>query len=282
MSKTFESMNTTSENVLLVVDGINLAFRWKHLQARHFVDDYINTVRSLAKSYGASNIIVVTDMGSSTYRKNLYPEYKQNRKDKIAEQTEAEARAFEEFLEEYNRTLDKLREEGIPVIGFKGVEADDIAGVIVSLIGGYPITEVWLISSDRDWDLLVSEKVSRFSYVTRKEYTLNNWKNHYDFSPEEYISVKCLMGDDGDNVPGVPGIGPKRAITLVQEYGSALDIVDALPIESKYKYVKSLNEFGARNILLNYQLMDLVSFCREAVGAENLETINNTLETMYG
>ena len=49
---------------------------------------------------------------------------------------------------------------------------------------------IWIISSDRDWDLLIQENVGRFSYVTRKEVTLDNWETHYDVSPEEYISLK--------------------------------------------------------------------------------------------
>jgi hypothetical protein len=50
-----------------------------------------------------------------------------------------------------------------------------------------------------------------------------------------------------------------------------------LPISSKYKYIQSLNEFGADALMLNYQLMDLLEFCDEALGTQNCETINNTL-----
>jgi 5'-3' exonuclease len=133
-----------------------------------------------------------------------------------------------------------------------------------------------MISSDKDWDLLVGEKISRFSYVTRKEVTANNWHTHYDFPHEDYISIKCLMGDSGDNVLGVEGIGPKRAQQLVSEYGTALDIVAELPIESKLKYIKTLNQSGDR-ILLNYQLMDLVTFCKDALG-ENAQQIHEILK----
>jgi DNA polymerase-1 len=86
------------------------------------------------------------------------------------------------------------------------------------------------------------------------------------------------MGDTGDNVPGVPGIGPKRAEQLVQEWGSTYDIIANLPIQSKYKYVAALNE-SKEQLLLNYQLMDLVTHCQEALGTENCEKVNNILET---
>jgi len=282
MSKSFTEQTSTNDKDLLLVDSLNLAFRWKHSGAKNFVDDYISTVLSLAKSYRTSNILILADHGSSSYRKSIYPEYKQNRKDKFAEQTPAEQKAFEDFFKEFTATLEELKNSEIPVLRFPGVEADDLAAYIVSKKEKYSIGNIWLISSDRDWDLLVTDDVSRFSYVTRKEITKDNWNTHYDCTPEEYISIKCLMGDSGDNVLGVPGIGPKRALSLVQEYGSALDIAAELPIFSKYKYVDALNKFGTANIMLNYKLMDLVSFCQEAVGQENLKEVNKVLEEIYG
>lgn len=274
MSKTFNDIAEKQDTTIMVVDALNLAFRWKHSGARVFAEDYLEVVRSLARSYKAGRVIIASDKGSSSYRKALYPLYKQNRKDKYETQTAAEQAEFEAFFEEFERTLEVLGEH-YPVFRFQGVEADDIAGVVVNLLSS--TNDIWLISSDRDWDLLVSEKVSRFSYVTRKEYTLENWRSHYDFNAEDYISIKCLTGDAGDNVFGVPGIGPKRAIGLVEQYGSALDLAMCLPIQSKYKFISALNEFGEENILLNYKLMDLVSFCEEAVGSDNLKTIKEVL-----
>ena len=60
-------------------------------------------------------------------------------------------------------------------------------------------------------------------------------------TPEEYISLKCLTGDKGDNVPGIPGIGPKE-LYIIKEYGDALNIYDCSPIPSSYKYIQALNE----------------------------------------
>jgi 5'-3' exonuclease len=276
MSKTFQQVSE-QENCLMVVDALNLAFRWKHSGATDFAEDYKRTIESLKKSYKAKWVIVAADQGSSSYRKEIYPEYKQNRKDKFAEQTDAERAAFELFFEDYQASLDNIRKTtDYPVIQFKQTEADDIAAYIASIRHLLPIDHVWMISSDKDWDLLVSEQISRFSYVTRKEVTANNWHTHYQFPHEHYISIKCLMGDTGDNVQGVEGIGPKRAQQLVNEYGTALDIVAELPIQSKLKYIKSLNESGDK-ILLNYKLMDLVTFCRDALG-ENCKEIDKILK----
>jgi 5'-3' exonuclease len=266
-------------NNLLVVDALNLAFRWQHQGVTTFCDTYVATVKSLAKSYKAKNVIIAADKGSSQYRKQLYPEYKQNRKERFEKQTEAEKQQFEEFFQEFEHTLDTLAEM-YPVLRFQGVEADDIAAYVVSQQKYLSTEHTWLISSDKDWDLLVNPSASRFSYVTRKEVTWENWHDNYEFSTEDYISIKCLTGDSGDNVPGVPGIGPKRAFDLVREYGSTWDIIANLPIlGKKHKYIQALNE-SKQQLELNYQLMDLVTHCREAIGTTNLNTINTTLELL--
>jgi 5'-3' exonuclease len=277
MSITFKKA-TESNNTLLVVDALNLAFRYKHSGATDFATDYIRTVDSLKKSYKASHVIITCDQGSSAYRKALSPEYKQNRKDKQEQQTDAERAAFELFFEDFLATIDTIETTtSYPVLKFQGVEADDIAAYIVSQKSKLSTDDIWLISSDRDWDLLVGPGVSRFSYVTRKEVTIDNWNDHYDFDPEDYISIKCLTGDSGDNVAGVPGIGPKRAVSLVAEYGSTYDIIASIPLPGKYKYIQELNQ--CRDILLlNYQLMDLVTHCREAIGDDNLKQIDQTLQ----
>jgi 5'-3' exonuclease len=277
MSKSFQQV-TAQENTLMVVDALNLAFRYKHSGATDFAEDYLRTVVSLQKSYKASKVILACDQGSSSYRKAIYPQYKQNRKDKFETQTEAEKAAFELFFEDFQAALAHIQENTeYPVIKFQGVEADDIAAYIVSKKSKLPVENIWLVSSDKDWDLLVQNNISRFSYVTRKEVTFNNWHDHYDFEPEDYISIKCLTGDSGDNVAGVPGIGPKRAVGLINEYGSTYDIIASIPLSGKYKYIEALNQCREQ-LMLNYQLMDLVTYCEEAIGADNCKQIDETLE----
>lgn len=260
---------------LLIVDGLNVAFRWKHQNILDFKYDYIRTIESLAKSYNAGTIIVCADGGSS-YRKEIYPEYKANRKERYAEQTEQEAKEFEMFMAEFADTLTLIKEK-YPVFHFRGVEADDIAAYITK---NFDFDDCWLISSDKDWDLLINDKVSRFSTVTRKETTVHNWDEHYDFDRDDYITFKCLTGDKGDNVPGVPGVGPKRAVQLMEQYGTIFDIYDACPLEGKYKYIQSVNE-NAEQLLTNVELMDLIAYCEDAIGEENKEVINRTLKGKF-
>lgn len=275
MAFSFKQATSGKPGKTLVIDALNLAFRWKHQGRTDFRDDYLQTVRSLAQSYKCSNIIITADWGSSSYRKAILPEYKQNRKDKYAEQTEAEKQAFIDFFDEYEGALELLA-ESYPVLRYEGVEADDLAAHLVKRKEQYGLDEIWLVSSDRDWDLLIQDGVSRFSYVTRKEVTINNWNEHYNVTPEEYISFKCLTGDKGDNVPGINGIGPKRAEQLIGEYGDAMTIYDNIPIDGKYKYIQELNA-NAELLLTNYELMDLVTYCDDAIGADNVSDIKRRM-----
>ena len=114
--------------------------------------------------------------------------------------------------------------------------------------------------------MLIQENVGRFSYVTRKEVTLDNWKDHYDVTPEEFISLKCLTG-----------IGPKRALGLIKEYGDAISIYDHVPLPGKYKYIESLNE-NYEQIPQNYELMDLITYCDDAIGADNISVIQGIMD----
>jgi len=263
---------------LIIVDGLNIAFRWRYKKVPYYTNDYVKTVESLAKSYNCGNIIVLAD-GGSIYRKNLFPEYKANRKEKYKDQTDSEKKEFEVFMAEFANAFKRIEDKGHLVIRQGGLEADDLAAWIVGKKKEFGIGDIWLISSDKDWDLLIQDGVSRFSTVTRKEITVDNWDEHYDFEPEHFLTFKCLAGDAGDNVPGISGIGPKRATQLIEQYGDLYDIYDSCPIDSKYKFIQSLNE-NADQLLLNAELMDLESYSEQALieSGMDLEDLSSNIK----
>jgi len=268
MGKDFIKKNRYTN--LLLIDGLNLAFRYKFANKKDFAPLYVKTVQSLAKSYDAKKVVILGDGGSS-YREALYPDYKANRKVLRAKQTQQEADDFKNFLDEFGVAFELLGLD-YDTFRFKGVEADDIAAYIVKEYKN-DFEHTWMCSSDADWDLMVADNVSRFSYTSRKEITVENWDTHYDYAPEQHISIKVLMGDKGDNVPGVEGIGAKRANLILKDYDTAYDVYANLPIDSKYKYIQNLNSFNEK-LLLNYELMDLMTYCDEAIGKENLKEID--------
>ena len=120
MSKDFDRIRATSDSTLMIVDALNLGFRWMHSRSTDFVDDYIKVVDSLKRSYKAGKVIIAADKGSSAYRKAIYPDYKANRKAKFETQTQEDKEAFEAFFKEFERTLLQI-ETVYPVLRFAEV-----------------------------------------------------------------------------------------------------------------------------------------------------------------
>jgi 5'-3' exonuclease len=273
-TKSFASMAKKDEDIVMVVDALNLAFRYLHSGQLNFANDYLKTVQSLSQSYSAGKVIMACDKGSSSFRKAIHPEYKANRKEKYELQTPEEKEKFDRFFKDFEDTLILLADY-YEVLRYENVEADDIAAYIV--VHKRPNIKVWLISTDKDYDLLISTTVSRFSYITRKEITEESWP--YDCSKENYLGLKCLQGDSGDNIKGVDGIGPKRATALLEQYDDIFSIIDLLPLPGKQKFIQNLNVSGSL-LELNLKLMDLPTYCEEAIGTENIKDVLEKLSRL--
>lgn len=254
------------ENNLLIVDTLNYAFKYKHKGTKNFSHFFTTDMRSFSNSYSAKDTVLLGD-GGSAYRKGLYPEYKANRT-----YSDSEREEFLMFLDEYNLALE-LSE--YPVIKFRGIEADDIAAYLVDTYKD-KYDNIWLLSTDRDWNLLLCENVHQFSYTNRLEIKKDMYELKYGYPLDMHISIKVLSGDSGDNIAGVEGIGPKRAYNLVRKYGSAYDVYAALPINSHLKFMQELNR-SKDMILLNYRLMDLLETYVDAIGDDNINKIEEKL-----
>lgn len=274
MSKSFAD-TMPKENNLMIVDGFNLAFRYKHANKKNFAVEYLQTIMSFANSYSAKKVVVLSD-GGSDYRDKIFPYYKGDRKALRVNQSQEDIDKFKEFMNDWIVAFD-LCGTVYSTIQYMGVEADDIAAYLClssSILEKFE--HIWLLSTDGDWDLLISDKISRFSYRTRKEFTLKNWNTHYVYEPEDHISIKVLQGDKSDSIPGVDGIGEKRAAILIRQHGTAYDVADNLPIDDKKVYIQNLNKFGKEQILLNYELMDLETYCGVAIG-DNIDNLDSKI-----
>lgn len=256
-----------SRNNLMIVDGLNLGFRFQGQVKKPFASNYLNTVQSFAKSYSARDTIILSDKGVSTFRKNIHEGYKGQRAERNKNKTEEEQEQTRMFFEYFEEAFE-LASTVFPSFRYRGVEADDMAGLIVAIaleFGNYD--NIWLISTDGDWDTLLQPKVKRFSYKTRREYTVESmYEEHGVDSVEQFISLKAIMGDPGDSINGVDGIGAKRGYALLREYGTVMDIIDSMPIPGKQQFIKNLNN-SADLLMRNIQLVDLPSFSAEAIQA---------------
>jgi 5'-3' exonuclease len=248
----------SNANNLLLIDGVNLAFRY--LQRKNFdnfSEDYIRTVTSLGKSYEAKRIICCFDSGASVYRKNIFPAYKDNRK---VERSEEEQERFTAFFNCLNDTIDLLPCEHFK---FKGIEADDVIAYFTKHLSS-KFTHTWVVSSDRDLYQLLRDNVSIFNMYSRKEITVESLLETTGMSPREYAMSRMIEGDSGDNIKGIDGIGPKRAAELVKEYKTLDNLLNALPIKGKAKYIQNLNA-GADTLILNERLINLLSYNEEVI-----------------
>jgi len=260
-------------NNLLIVDANNLSYRW--LQRPNYASfdaDFIRTIQSLAKSYEAARTIVCFDFGKSYYRMDMHEEYKGTRK---KPQEEEEIKKYEDFFAVLNALPEQLDEE---VLKFRGVEADDILAWITQNISDR-YDHTWIVSSDRDLYQLIDDNVSIFNIFGRKEITLQTLTEEYQVTPSEYMLSRIIEGDKSDNILGIEGIGPKRAQALAREYKTLDNLLEALPIKGKSKYITNLNA-GREQLIRNEKLINLKQYCIEAIcagkeGDEPLERLAN-------
>lgn len=269
--KETREINSYSNNLLLI-DGINVAFRYLH---RHnydnFTDDYIRTVTSLAKSYQAKRVICCYDAGASLYRKTLFPDYKANRK---IERSEEEQERFDKFFECLNATIEELPFEHYK---FKGIEADDVIAYF-SLHLSKKYEHTWIVSSDRDLYQLLSDKVSIFNLFSRNEVTIESLYEKFEMTPREYAFSRIIEGDKSDNILGIEGIGPKRSAAIVKEYKTLDNLLSNLPLKGRAKYITNLNN-GAKTLEQNEKLINLIDYNDDVIGCvEKQELIVNMLQ----
>ncbi len=159
-------------------------------------------------------IAVAFDLKAPTARHKMYEGYKANRKgmpDELAEQMP--------IIKEI------LRAMNIDIIEMEGYEADDVLGTL-SCYGEKQGLDVVILSGDRDTFQLATDKVTiriphtKAGKSETDEYNREKIKEKYELEPKQLIEVKGLQGDTSDNIPGVPGVGEKTALKLIQEYGS--------------------------------------------------------------
>jgi DNA polymerase-1 len=178
---------------------------------------FLNMFLKILQDYNPYSVAVAFDKETPTFRHLVYKEYKGTRQ-----------KAPEELLPQFDLTRKVLTAMNIPIYEADGYEADDILGTI-SYVCGNSGQKVVLVTGDRDALQLVSKNTEVL--MTKKgisvidTYDLNAIVQEYGLTPDQLIDMKGLMGDNSDNIPGVPGIGPKTAIKLLKEYNTLENIL---------------------------------------------------------
>ena len=217
------------KKTVMLIDGSSLIFRAFFALPNLSNNDgvmtngvygFLTMYRNAFDKYKPDYVLVAFDRSSKTFRNDEYKDYKANR-DKTPN----------ELSYQFGILKDVLDSMGVKYTDLDGFEADDIVGTYAEMAKEAGDRAV-LITGDRDYLQLVDDDV--LVYLTKKgvsdtvEYTVEKIEEEYGITPKQLIDVKGLMGDKSDNIPGVDGIGEKRALDFIRKYGSIENLYDNL------------------------------------------------------
>ena len=190
-------------------------------------------------------LAMVIDEGGDeqVFRKEIFPEYKANR-----------SKRPDDFGPQEERILKIVRDAGIPIFGKNGFEADDLLATMAKRLCTMDF-ETFMVSKDKDLRQVVGPCVKMYDVAADKEMDAATMEAELGFTPAEAIEIQTLMGDSTDNVPGIPGVGPKTALELIKKYGTADNVLNHLD-ELKPKQRENFQNYKDR-LPISRQLVTL-------------------------
>lgn len=187
-------------------------------------------LRSLLKQYPDSPVMVVFDAKGKTFRDDIYPEYKANRPS-MPDDLRVQIEPIHQII----------KSMGLPLLAIEGVEADDVIGTLARQASAKGLNTL-ISTGDKDMAQLVDEHVTLINTMTDTIMDPEGVDKKFGVPPELIIDYLALLGDKVDNIPGVPGVGEKTALGLLQGLGSLDDIYQQLD------KVKELSFRGAKTM----------------------------------
>ncbi|MGE4481752.1 DNA polymerase I [Acidocella sp.] len=238
---------------LVLVDGSGFIFRAFHaipdMQRAdgvhvNAVFGFCNMLARLLKDHTGTHLAVIFDAGRKTFRDRIYDQYKAHRPPPPPE-----------LVPQFALIREATKAFGVPSIELEDWEADDLIAAYARQAreeGG----EVVIVSSDKDLMQLLRDGVEMLDPMKNTPIGLDEVEKKFGVTPDKVIEVQSLIGDSVDNVPGVPGIGPKGAAALINEYGTLEKVLEAAPSMKPSKRRDSLIEH-AEAARLSKQLVTL-------------------------
>lgn len=210
-------MTNQTDAPLILVDGSSYLYRAFHAlpplttssgQPTGAVRGVVSMLKKMQQDYPSSNIVVVFDAKGKTFRDQIFSEYKSHRPpmpDELREQ-----------IEPLHRCVESM---GLPMIVHPGVEADDVIGTLAIQAAGAE-QRVLISTGDKDMAQLVGERVTLINTMSNSIYDAAGVVEKFGVPPELIIDYLAIIGDTSDNIPGVPGVGPKSAVPMLQGIGN--------------------------------------------------------------
>lgn len=234
-------MTNEQKPSFLLVDGMALLFRAYYATAvtgqfminskgipTNGINGFIKHFLTAVSSFSPTHVAVCWDMGSKTFRTDMYDGYKANRPD-----------APVELIPQFDLVKEVVEAFDVPNIGLAGYEADDLIGTIAKDSHN---AEVKILTGDQDILQLIDQNIS--VALLQKGYGNYNIHNEETFFaekgiyPKQMIDLKAFMGDSSDNYPGVKGIGEKTALKLLQQFGDVEGVLANLDQLTKGQRLK--------------------------------------------
>ncbi|GAA0452116.1 5'-3' exonuclease [Alkalibacillus silvisoli] len=231
---------------VLLVDGMALLFRAFYATAMNnnfminskgiptnAIHGFIRHLLTSTNTFQPSHVICCWDMGSHTFRNDLYTEYKANR-----------GAPPEELVPQFDLVKEVTEAMDIPNVGVAGFEADDCIGTLAQAYQGE--ADVTILTGDQDILQLLDDGIRvallKKGYGNYDVYEADRFLEEKGITPKQMIDLKAMMGDSSDNYPGVRGVGEKTALKLLINHGSLDAILDNLDLLTKAQKTKFEND----------------------------------------
>ncbi len=249
-------MEKQSTSPLVLVDGSSYLFRAFHGlppltnskgQDTGAIYGVVNMLRSLMATYKPSHIAVIFDAKGKTFRDDIYKEYKANRP------------PMPDELRSQIKPLHKIiKAMGFPIIVEEGVEADDVIGTLARQASAQGI-ECVISTGDKDMAQLVDKHVTLINTMTNLTMDIDGVVEKFGVPAELIIDYLAMKGDKVDNIPGIPGVGDKSAVAMLNGIGGVKDIYANLDKIATLEF-RGAKTMGAKiaqyeeQAMLSYQL----------------------------
>ncbi len=216
--------------MIVLIDGFSVAFRAFYAlpdtlmtsdgTPTNVIHGFLSMINKVIKDYKPDQLIITWDLPGKTFRNEIYEEYKANR-----------TPAPDNFNIQIPLLHDLIDSFNIPQVSKREHEADDVLGSLSKLFNEIK-KDVLIVTGDRDIFQLISKK-TKILYTKKgisdtDTMDEKSFKEKYEITPAQYIEYLALKGDPSDNIPGLPGVGEKTAITLLKKYKNLDNILQNL------------------------------------------------------
>ncbi|MCP4523260.1 MAG: DNA polymerase I, partial [Candidatus Gracilibacteria bacterium] len=215
---------------IYLIDGNNFIYRMFFGLPEFATKDgkIVNAIFGMAKFFvnqlvkeNPDYIFFVKDAKGSNFREEIYADYKATR-DRMPDNLRSQIGDIEDMI--------RLME--IPIIEEPGYEADDVIGTLAVELGKDPENEVLILTGDKDLYSLVTENVKIYDTMKKRISGPEETREKFGIDASMIIDYLAIVGDTADNIPGIAGFGPKKAVTMINEIGSVEEVYTLLDSEN--------------------------------------------------